>query len=932
MASQLSKKELALFKLLRIDKQEDSKTFSKSSNRGLWKTIIEQYPESAHFIYELLQNANDAKATYVEIVISNEGLIFKHNGAVQFSVTPLDAKPVGHINSITSIGDSSKDGMNTIGKFGIGFKSVFTYTNLPEIYDDKFWFRIDNYIVPSLLAKDHPMRKKGETLFWLPFKPGEEDRCYKEVTKKIQTLDSPILFLDSLRSVLWVDSISGQSSQYKKDIEEVHNIGDIMCELTSIQNSQEKCKLWMFHREIKFEGSNRLHRISVGYYLKEGQDKDVIDTNVNPKVFCFFPTSEKFEQKRVMHAPFLLTASRSEILKDNNHNEHLIAELAKLSADSLVCLRDIGICTKVSLLNENLLDLVHIPDYYDFYPEFTKEYIRVIKNNNLIITKGGKYTSTANARIAQPIRLQKIFSDKQLAGILGNGIDIHFAFPTITSYEYRTKDYLLNKLGVQICDTKKIAQSITSQFMSEQDDAWLHKFYKFIKEEAIDYWNSSSKEAFLRYAPIIRTNKRKFIAPYDKDALNVFYSTPGYTLKELAYVDQKLLSNENTKKFFDELGIREYDKKDTITQILVRYDKGGEIDDDVLRNDLCFIYGYCSNDASQKERCKLIDILRQRLNVVYTQNGSSFYGPISRVYDIKENKEYFDGNDDIWVIDYDFYKEIFDRYGESNILAFLHELGLNTKPRIVENSKVTPWELNQRQRNQILDSGKRPTYGYKITDCQMDGLVYALENHLSYNVSKLIWNWLCEGNPNSWVLACVYMYTNHNETRYGETSLYITLTETAWLYNEDGTVLKPNEISWTQLKNAGYKYNESLLEFLGISANSADDRIDGLTEEQQEIYDLGLMLQDSGVSKKRLKELIANEKKQQRQRVAESTTTEDDLFANEPLRKADAEEMFSNNNDKKFAKKQQCTPIKTNATPVSIEERMKKFLDSQKDA
>ena len=189
MSTRISKEELSLFEKLHNKRLDALKVLSTRPFRGVWKNVIDQYPESAHFIYELLQNANDAKAYYARINITKEGVIFIHNGTIQFSITSSEGeekenRKIGHINSITSIGDSSKDGLNTIGKFGIGFKSVFSYTDTPYIYDDKFWFRIDNYIVPILLDEDFEGRNEGETLFWLPFKSNDKERCYKEVAKK----------------------------------------------------------------------------------------------------------------------------------------------------------------------------------------------------------------------------------------------------------------------------------------------------------------------------------------------------------------------------------------------------------------------------------------------------------------------------------------------------------------------------------------------------------------------------------------------------------------------------------------------------------------------------------------------------------------------------------------------------------------------------
>ena len=56
--------------------------------RGIWKRIIEeQYSDKAHFIYELLQNADDAGATQVRFILRANNLIFAHNGTRSFSIS-----------------------------------------------------------------------------------------------------------------------------------------------------------------------------------------------------------------------------------------------------------------------------------------------------------------------------------------------------------------------------------------------------------------------------------------------------------------------------------------------------------------------------------------------------------------------------------------------------------------------------------------------------------------------------------------------------------------------------------------------------------------------------------------------------------------------------------------------------------------------------
>ena len=163
-------KQLELFKKLHDKRKSDYyNVFSEDDYAGVFKNYSDIYPNSAHFIYELIQNADDAEATEIYIVLEKDCLLFKHNGSEHFNVTDIGQKPRGHINSITGYATGKEDaGLNKIGKFGIGFKSVYQYTETPIIYDDFFKFKIENRMIPVLVEKDHEFRQKGETLFYLP--------------------------------------------------------------------------------------------------------------------------------------------------------------------------------------------------------------------------------------------------------------------------------------------------------------------------------------------------------------------------------------------------------------------------------------------------------------------------------------------------------------------------------------------------------------------------------------------------------------------------------------------------------------------------------------------------------------------------------------------------------------------------------------------
>ena len=72
------------------------------------------YSDSNHFVYELLQNAEDAEAGKVVIEYYSDKLVFYHNGR-PFS----EADAIG-VSSML-MGTKDRDDASSIGRFGMGF-------------------------------------------------------------------------------------------------------------------------------------------------------------------------------------------------------------------------------------------------------------------------------------------------------------------------------------------------------------------------------------------------------------------------------------------------------------------------------------------------------------------------------------------------------------------------------------------------------------------------------------------------------------------------------------------------------------------------------------------------------------------------------------------------------------------------------------------
>jgi hypothetical protein len=337
------------FQSLTTDRRDSLRLLQKTSMRGIRDSIVEKYSEPAHFIYELLQNADDVQATQVKFILRADGLSFIHNGTVRFNVTAPNQAQVGHINAITSIGNSSKsEQTNTIGKFGVGFKSVFQYTETPHIYDPEIAFKITDFIVPVLLDDLlHPLKEKTETLFYFPFNHPKKEAAiaFKEIEEKLKKLQYPSLFLNNLREINW--QIHNKFGSFSIKTTEEKTIGDTQFySLESIQKTGKKTEKIYF---LKFSRQEEKTDLKYSVVYRSNEKGDILHDRLH-EIFCYFPTKVSTPFAFLLHAPFLLTDSREGIKIGEIWNQDLLQLLANLQADSVEMLRDLKLLTEDSFL------------------------------------------------------------------------------------------------------------------------------------------------------------------------------------------------------------------------------------------------------------------------------------------------------------------------------------------------------------------------------------------------------------------------------------------------------------------------------------------------------------------------------------------------------------------------------------------------------
>src|ERR1041385_478714 len=134
--------------------------------------LANRYDDRSHFLFELLQNAEDALKrrnspgpNSVHFSLSQQRLRFSHHGQL---FTPDDIK------GICGIGESTKEeDLTAIGKFGIGFKAVYAFTDAPEIHSGEEHFAIDSFVWPRKLPSSEG--QEGETVFEFSFRDIDVD-------------------------------------------------------------------------------------------------------------------------------------------------------------------------------------------------------------------------------------------------------------------------------------------------------------------------------------------------------------------------------------------------------------------------------------------------------------------------------------------------------------------------------------------------------------------------------------------------------------------------------------------------------------------------------------------------------------------------------------------------------------------------------------
>ncbi len=744
-----------------------------------WDTAVldllgQLYSERTHFIFELIQNAEDAGATELAFELFEDRLELRHDGR---PFTEAD------VRGVCGVGQSDKAAdLTTIGKFGIGFKSVYAYTKSPRIYSGGEAFRIESYVRPFPVQAPPALG----TLFVFPFDhdavPAASARA--EISAALNAINPGILlFLANIERLR-----AGRDAVIERSVAE--SGGSRRRVRLAKGRRIEEWLVW--HRQVESLGPVR---VEIAFRTEAGRIVALDRAPLN----VFFPTEKETFLGFVVQGPYRTTPARDNVPAHDPSNRVLVRETAALLAGVLRGLRDGGLLT-VEVLRALPVDVTRFAPGSMFRPLF--DAVReALAGDELIPAAGGGYRAAGDLKLAGGADVPGLLDAGQLGALYGAGEPAWFADQAIsetgTPVLWR---YLRAELGLEEVTPEGVVARLTGEFLQAQPDEWITRLYAFLFAHSV-LWEAA------RAAPVIRLEDGRQVAPFDAAGRPAVY-LPGPAGSSLPTVRRAVADSPAARRFLDALDLTEPDVvAEVLELVLPRYRDLDVAKLDPARHDADLdLVIRALDEAAGGRRAELLERLRQTAFLIGENAAASeqrLLPPPALYQRTKDLELYFDQNADAWFAA--------DRYGPW--LVQLRAMGVRQaveiQARAADQAGYVPVTVQFGRNERGLD-GFDP-------DARIDGLDFALA-HPSHARSEYVWNVLLA--PNRRLVAGVMERSvlasfSDATPETARSAIAAAAEREAWLPGPDGTFRRPAELALDDLPPT-YTRDESLAQALGM--------------------------------------------------------------------------------------------------------------------
>jgi len=773
------------------------------------------YSDRTHFIFELIQNAEDAGARELAFELFDDRLEVRHDGR---PFTDAD------VRGICGVGDSAKSGdLTAIGRFGIGFKSVYAYTQTPSVHSPGEHFRIENYVRPVAIppvaispdsasdaapdgALDGPPDSAGETLFVFPFDRDDLSpaAAAAEIAAALAGLGlGTLLFLRNIERVAvagrqvpaavlertvaaQTGSRAGERAAARREVRLRR----------SRDGAAEEWLVW--HRDLETTDQPG-QRVEIAFPVRQQIAGPGLVACPESPLVVFFPTQKETFLGFLIQGPYRTTPARDNVPEHDPWNQFLVGETAALLAAVLTDLRDDGLLT-ADALSGLPLDAARFGLGTMFRGLFDSARDSLTSGKLIPMADGG-YGSADEVALAGGTGLLGLLSPGQLAALDGAGQRHAFAHESITADGTPALwRYLREEIGVAEVTPESFVASLTAEFLAAQPDAWIRRLYAFLHRHlalwrAPDYPGEEPGPA--RSKPIIRLEDGSQVPPSDADGRPAAYlpepdGLPVPAGAGLPTVRRAIARFADARHFLEALQLGEPDAvAEILGNVLPRYAgldaarlDAAQHDADIER------VARALAEAPPGGRERLQQKLRETAFLVGENAATGeerLLTPVSLYQRAPELEIYFAGNPDAW----------FARDGYGPWLTQLREMGVR--------DTVAVHARHQDSHGHVVIAEEfarheRGLHGFD-PDAAIDGLEFAL-SHPGHSRSEYIWNMLLA--PSRHLLAGVVEHSVRLEFAGAsredmKSPAGTAATAAAWLPGPDGAFHRPAELELDDL-------------------------------------------------------------------------------------------------------------------------------------